>query len=124
MKPSRRGEPGLERRQLPLWFSVFIGPLAWAADFAIANGLTQRACAAGVSGFLFAFSAMASAAAFAGLFVALRARRTLAPPARATKARRADPSRFLALSGIVLSAGFLLAILASALPRLVVDPCA
>lgn len=125
MEPSRRAERELERQgRLALWFAVFVGPLAWAVDYALSYSLTQRACAAQSADFLLVFSAIAFAAAVAGLLTALRLNRKLPPTERNSHGRRADPTRFLVLSGIALSTGFLLAILAAAIPRLIIDPCA
>ena len=98
------------------WFAVFVGPLSWAADFALSFSLTRQACAAHSSGSLLLFSAVAFGATLAGLMVAVRARRKL-------RAAAPDVERFLATAGIASSGGFLLAIAAAAIPRLIVDPC-
>lgn len=125
MGSSSRVQPRSEHQsRLSLWFTIFVGPLAWATDSALSYSLTQQACAAQSSGFLLVFSAIAFGATMTGLLVAVRAKRTLPPRARDTDATRADPTRFLVLSGIALGAGFLLAILAAAIPRLTLDPCA
>lgn len=104
-----------------LWFAIFVGPMAWAADFGLSYGLTQWACAAGSSRLLLVFSALALAAALAGVFAALRAHRGLSSSTGIASA--ADPSRFLAISGIVLSSGSLLPIVAAAIPRFMVNLC-
>lgn len=108
-------------RQMRLWFAIFIGPTAWAADFGLSYGLTQWACAANSSRLLLVLSALALALTFGGLLAALRAQREL--QSSTGIARAADPSRFLAISGIVLSSGSLLLIIAAAIPRLMVNLC-
>lgn len=104
-----------------LWFAIFVGPMAWAADFGLSYGLTHWACAANASRLLLAFSALAFALAMAGLLAALRAHREL--PSSTGTAGAADPRRFLSISGIVLSGGSLLLIIAAAIPRLMVNMC-
>jgi hypothetical protein len=104
-----------------LWFGIFIGPMAWAADSGLSYGLTQWACAVDSSPLLLVLSALAFGAALAGLFAALRAYRELrSSPGIASTA---DPSRFLAISGVVLSSASLLLIIAAAIPRLFVNLC-
>ena len=105
-----------------LWFAVFVGPLAWSADFGISYALTGRACSVQSAALLLLFSAVAFAVTLWGLVTAVRAIREL--PQTADAGIRADPTRFMALSGIDLSGGFLLAIVAAAIPRLMVHPCA
>ena len=122
MGPTTRTESEYPHR-IWLWFAVFVGPFAWAADSALGVVLTQRACTAQTATFLLVFSAIALGLAFAGLVTALRANRQLRSSARNVGGSRADPSRFLALSAIALSAGFLLAIIAAAIPRFMIDPC-
>jgi hypothetical protein len=101
-----------------LWFAIFVGPLAWSMDFALSYGLTGRACTVQSAGLLLVFSALALGATVTGLLAAVRATRQLE---RADTA--AEPARFMAISGVVISGGFLLAIMAAALPRLMVHPC-
>ena len=122
MGPTTRTEPEYPHR-IRLWFAVFVGPFAWAADSALGVVLTQRACTAQTAGFLLVFSVVALGLTFAGLVIALRADRQLRSSARNVGGRGADPGRFLALSAIALSAGFLLAIVAAAIPRFMIDPC-
>lgn len=106
-----------------LWFAVFVGPLAWSADFGISYALTGRACSVESAALLLLFSAVAFAVTLWGLVTAVRAIREL-PQTADAGGIRADPTRFMALSGIAVSGGFLLAIVAAGIPRLMVHPCA
>lgn len=129
MRPSTKDKPAVdhesdERSGRPgPWFAIFIGPLAWAADFALSLGLTPRACIVQSTALLLVFTAIALGAALAGLLVAISRWRELPSSTRRPGASRADPRRFLALSGIAVSGGFLVAILAAAIPRLLMNPC-
>ena len=126
VEASARGEIRVER-QYPLasWFAVLAGPLAWATDDAVALTLTRRVCATHGAGLLLVSSAVALAVAATGLVVAVR----LAKQDRqrsgqnGVSMQRTDLGRFVTLSGIAASGGFMLVIVAAALPRLLIDPC-
>ena len=105
-----------------LWFAIFVGPLTWSADFALSYALTQHACTAQSAGLLLVFSALAFGATLAGLLAAVRATREL-PPSGKAGATRTHPTRLMAHSGVAVSGGFLLVIIAAAIPRLLIDPC-
>lgn len=105
-----------------LWFAIFVGPFSWSADFALSYGFTGRACTAQSAAPLLVFSTLAIAATLIGLVAAMRASRNL-PPADDDATARGDPTRFMAAAGIAVSGGFLLPLVAAALPRLMVHPC-
>lgn len=105
-----------------LWFAIFVGPLTWSADFLLSYVLTWHACSVHSAAFLLAFSALALGVTAAGLLVAVRSLREQQRKGNGGHTR-ADPTGFLARSGVATSGGFLLAILAAALPRLIIDPC-
>ena len=100
-----------------IWFAVFVGPLAWSADFALSYAMTSYACSVQSTALLLAFSTVAFGASLAGLVVALRARRDTVDSGSATT------GGFLAIAGVVSSTGFLVAIVAAAIPRLLMHPC-
>lgn len=119
-----------------LWVGCFAGPFAFAADEAASYSLAPTACAAGAKLPLHLVALAAFVVALAGLGAARRAWRRLREPAGTTAptpdpdpARHptadptADPApgrrRFMALSGLLLSAGFALAIVALEIPNLV-----
>ena len=104
------------------WFAIFVGPLTWSADFLLSFVLTRHACTVQSALLLLVFSALAFGATLAGLLVAVRATRELPPSSNADGAR-ADSTRFMATAGIAVSSVFLLAIVAAAIPRFVIDPC-
>lgn len=124
MAPRTEINPGAQhQRRKRLWFALLIGPSAWALDSALSYLLTQRACGVQSPALLLVFSAFAVTFTIAGLVMALRAKRALPPPHAASGTTNVDPTRFLVLSAIALNAAFLLAIIAAALPRFIVDPC-
>lgn len=124
MAPRTETNPGAQHQaRTRLWFALFTGPSAWALDSAVAYLLTQRACAVQSPALLLVFSALAVTLTIAGLVVALRAKHALPPRHAASGATHVAPTRFLVLSAVALNAGFLLAIIAAALPRLIIDPC-
>jgi hypothetical protein len=100
-----------------------VGPLTWSVDFALTYVLTGYACTARSAGLLLIISALAFGATLTGLVVALRATRER-PASGNVDGIRADPTRFMAIAGVAVSGGFLLAIIAAAMPRLLIDPCA
>jgi hypothetical protein len=112
-----RTEGAGERGGLALWLGVFAGPVAWALDESVSYSLAPTACATGEKLPLHLASIAAFALALVGLFAAMAAWRRVGgeregPP---PSGRR----RFMALSGILLSAGCALSIVALEIPNLV-----
>ena len=121
----RPGTPseGERRRRRWLWLALFVGPFAWSTDFALSYGLTPRACTAQSAVLLLVFSAVALLAAATGLVVALRARREIQTAGGDTGTIQADARPFVVTGALVTSTGFILVIVAGAIPRLVLNPC-
>ena len=101
---------------MALLFGLLAAPLAFLIDLGIGFALVERACHSGEFIEVWTVKILALVVAVAGLW-------------RAWTIRRADPpdprgrTRFMAISGIALSAFFLAMILASILPVLVLSPC-
>jgi hypothetical protein len=115
--------PSLRRRRaLVAW--LLVGPLAWAVQFSLLYGFAATACARGFAdrtllgiGVVAVATLLVSAAALAATGLALW--RSLA--ARGPDAPETD--RYLADSGVAMSAISLVAILWHALPAALVQPC-
>jgi hypothetical protein len=105
-----------------LWFGVFAGPVAWLIDLQISHSAANRACMSG-DRLPYALTSIIGAliVAFAG-FVAWRQLQALAE-ADAQGAFEADRNRFLAITGIAFSAGFLLLLLGNLVPKLMLGLC-
>jgi len=116
------GTAAAERGGVALWAGVFAGPAAWALDETVSYSLAPTACAAGAKLPLHLASVAAFLLALLGLLTAAAAWRRVGgggeaegPGASPILGRR----RFMALSGIVLSAGCALSIVALEIPNLV-----
>ncbi len=112
---------GVEARGgLALWLGVFAGPVAWALDETVSYSLAPTACATGEKLPLHLASIAAFALALVGLLAAMAAGRAWR---RIDGESAGDPAsgrrRFMALSGILLSAGCALTIVALEIPNLV-----
>jgi hypothetical protein len=94
-----------------LWAGLFAAPLGWLFDLEAAYALAPFVCRGAARAWLFAPWVVAVAMAASGLWLA-RAER---PDAR--------HHRFLAQVGTWLSALFLLLLVASLVPRVVLHPC-
>jgi hypothetical protein len=122
----REAEEGGGADDVALWVGCFAGPFAFAVDEAASYALAPTACAAGAKLPLHLVALGAFVVALAGLGAARRAWRRLREPAGPVDAPvdpAMDPApgrrRFMALSGLILSAGFALAIVALEIPNLV-----
>jgi NO-binding membrane sensor protein with MHYT domain len=113
---SRRGE-------WMLWAGILIGPIAWATDFVISYAIVQHACSTGHTRLLHILTIAALLVTAAAFAIAWRSLRDIPMEAREYGGSVLDRSRFMAIGGIVLSAGFALAIVASAIPRFMLSPC-
>jgi len=108
-----------ERGGLALWMGVFAGPVAWGLDESVSYSLAPTACAAGAKLPLHLVSLAALALALAGLFAAASAWRRVGGERDAGEGPVRGRRRFMALSGLLLSAGCALAIVAFEVPNLV-----
>jgi hypothetical protein len=89
----------------------------------LSYSLANRACSSG-SRALYALSTIVAALLVTGaLVLARRQLEQLPDDADASGARAIDRNRFLAISGVVFSAGFLLLILAHLVPKLTLALC-
>jgi hypothetical protein len=107
---------------LPLWVGLLSGPTAWALDLGISYALVKWACAADRSHSLRLLSVAALVMVAGGALLSWQALRTSRgePDDGGTPRQRA---RFMAVLGLTSSALFTLAIVASAVPRWMLDAC-
>lgn len=123
MSPST-SHPGSSRRDLLLlWAAILAGPLLFLADLQTSYMLAGPACEAGARGILLPSTAVAAGLVVAAGMLAVRRLRTLPQDADPEGARVPDRNRFLAMAGVVLSAGFLLLIVANLVPKLILGLC-
>ena len=129
--PGARG-PGVGLS--PLWFGVLAGPIAWSVHLLVSYTLVTLVCKAGFHGsMILGVSGVGVLVAFVTLMpalvtlyagtVAYRTWRRTGGGALIAADQRDEPSSFLALSGVVLSGLFFLAIVLAAVPAFVLPPC-
>ena len=116
-------EPDIERRDVLLWLTLLAGPFAWALQQQVSYMTTPTACASGRHVFLHLVSLVALLIVGAG--AALAWTRWKSAPEGSTE--KGDPkgsrTRFMALSALTTCAFFLLVILATEVPNLVLRVC-
>jgi hypothetical protein len=100
-----------------------VPPLAWGADLLISYALVQHACSTGHMYVLHVCTAVFFVIALAGALVSWNEYRK-ASAGNDEGGSPLDRSHFLALLGTVSSIFFALVILAMAVPRWVLSPCA
>jgi hypothetical protein len=103
-----------------LWYGVLAGPFAWALDLEASYMMVQTACDTGRPLLLHLASLATFLACLAGLAVSWRAWVRLQGGELSTSRGTSTGSRqrFLAASGMVLSTGFALVIVATEIPNL------
>ena len=116
-------EPYIERRDVLLWLAVLAGPFAWALQQQVSYMITPTACASGRHVFLHLVTL--GALLLAGAGTALAWSRFKAAPEGSTE--KGDPKssriRFMALSAVTTCVFFVLVILATEIPNLVLRVC-
>jgi quinol-cytochrome oxidoreductase complex cytochrome b subunit len=121
-----RGSLDWGRRLAALWIGVLAGPVVWAALLETNYVLSYVACERRHTWMLFATTAAAVAVIALSAFGAWRA----APPAGEENAPSTDPidtavirARFMVNGALALCGFFILVILATAIPAVVLHPC-
>lgn len=116
--------PAGERGTLALWFGVLAGPLAWTVHLLLSYALLPVACSTGIGWVLHAVTLLtAGVTAWAGLVAYRRWQRHRDDPRDGVRGPRSGWRRFMALSGVALSALFFVVILLEGLPVAIVSPC-
>lgn len=129
--PATRLESG---RPVRVWYGIAAGPGAWVLLGTLDWFITGRACvdgdpswgalsAGGVRALLAGVGVLALAATLVALAGSARAWRELSGPTSLTTAYGYGVAEYLAIAGVVISGVFLLAIVWTALPAVMVDIC-
>lgn len=117
-----------------LWFGVAAGPIVWAIHLVLVYALVSLACnwrffsftMLGVPGIVVILTAVTLVMGAIVLYAGLLSRRNwrLIQEEERLHGRREERHYFLAYSGLLLSALFLLAMLVALIPAFVLGPCA
>jgi hypothetical protein len=110
------------RGLLLLWTGVLGGPIVWAGDLQVAYWLVYHACHTNSMAPLYIETVLAIALSLLPFGIAWRMFRHF-PGADRHGGHADDRARFLAIAGMGLSALFFVALVAAAVPRLVLMPC-
>jgi hypothetical protein len=105
-----------------LWWGILIGPAAWALDQGISYSMEQHACSTGHFYVLHVCTIVFVLLALTG---ALAGCRQMAKNRNGNEEGGSprDRSWFMALLGMLLSAGFAMVIIALAVPKIILSPC-
>jgi hypothetical protein len=114
--------PDRRRTQL-LAAGMFLAPFAWGFQLITNYSLTPTACATGREWLLHLVSLAAVLAALGGTLIAWRTKTRLTSGSTEEGDAREAGRRFLALAGLVLSAFFVLVIVAEELPNWWLSAC-
>lgn len=111
------------RRTQILTAGMFLAPSAWALQLLINYSLTTTVCATGQAWLLHLVSLLAALTALGGALLARTAWTRLTSGSSQEGDADASSRRFLALTGMILSAFFVLVIVAGDLPAWWLSPC-
>jgi hypothetical protein len=104
------------------FYSLLIGPIAWAADLGLSYATVYHACSTGHHYVLHVISIITFVMALSGAYVGWREFETVRG-ADEEGGSPLDRSHFMALLGISSGFGFALVIIATAVPKFVFSPC-
>jgi hypothetical protein len=105
------------------WFGVLAGPIAWAADLGVGYALVKWTCGHQHVFVLRLASVTALIVIAAGAFSAWRTLDRSDSAAAGESSIRIDRGRFMAMWGLLSCAFFALVVIATAIPRWVLDAC-
>lgn len=106
-----------------LWVGVFAGPVAWAVHLMGSFAIVEWTCATDRAWVHHAVSAGVLLIALAGGLIALRSYLATGKATETEAPGHRGRTHFLALAGVAISAMFLLIILVSEIPNLMMHPC-
>ncbi len=107
-----------------MWWGVAAGPLAWGCDLGSSYAVAPHACSTGHFYVLHVISLVFFLIALSGFALAFGTYRRLPDNAEKQGHLPRDRAFFLSLVGIVMSLGFAIIIIAGAVPRWILSPCA
>lgn len=116
----------LEHREKPpvpgvLWFALFAGMAAFALEGQLSYVLTYNACSTGRFWLVHLVTACTLGLAALGLFLGYAELQNVAREDE--KGRYMGRTRFLAIAAVALDLGFMVAIIATAVPKAMLSPC-
>ncbi len=111
------------KRDLILWTVVLAGPVLWLSSFQAKFSWTPWACASQTKSVLLLFALLALLLTAGAGLLAWRQWKRLGSHTGGEGGDAQTRSRFMALGGLVFSAGFSLVILAQAIPDLILGVC-
>jgi hypothetical protein len=102
---------------------VLAGPFAWATDLLFSYSIVQWTCGGGPTVVLHLVSAAALVVIAAGAFVAWSALQWASDSPHEDGSHPEERGRFMAVLGLVMCAFFAVVVVATAVPRWVLDAC-
>ncbi len=127
MRTSANDEQRDQRNIALQWAGVLAGPVAWIFDEGLSYSMVQHACSTGHFYVLHVVSIVALLIGLSGVFISWKNLMTL-PASREEKGETPggspmDRAVFMAKLGLMLSAGFVLVIIALGVPKVMMSPC-
>ena len=110
-------------RDLLLWVAVLAGPILWLLSFQAKFSWNPWACASQAKLILFLISLVAFLLTAGAGFLAWRQWYALGHQSTVDAGATLSRSRFMALGGLVFSAGFCLVMVAQVIPDLLFEVC-
>jgi len=124
MEKARRHSGARSASEYALQLIGFLGaPTVWALEFIISYAITQHACSTGQHWELYLLSLISGSLAGGATFIALRNLRLTSEKDSSDGGTPLDRTRFMAISGLMISAFFVMVIIAEAVPRFILSPC-
>jgi hypothetical protein len=106
-----------------LWAGILAGPFAWAFDLAVSYAIVQWTCGSQHTSVLHLMTFVALAIVAGGTAAAWTALQHAPKEASDEGSRPFERGRFMAVLGLVLCATFAVLVVASAVPRFILDAC-
>jgi hypothetical protein len=106
-----------------LWTGILAGPIAWAADLTSSYAIVKWTCGNQHTSVLHLITLGALLITAGGGVASWRALQQAPGDATPDGPRPIDRGRFMAILGLVMCATFALAMVANAVPRLLLDAC-
>jgi hypothetical protein len=111
------------RLEAAVWWGLAAGPFAWASDMGASYAAAPHACSTGHFYVLHVITVVCVVVALTGFALAFGTHRSLPQNADKEGHLPRDRAFFLSLLGIVISVGFAIVIVATAVPRWILSPC-
>jgi hypothetical protein len=106
-----------------LWAGILAGPCAWAADLGISYSLVQWTCGGGPQVVLHLITLFSLSIIGGGAFAAWRALQLVSFQTAEDGNAPDERGKFMAMLGLAMCIFFAIVVVASAIPRWVLDAC-